>query len=89
METQLSGKRRSGSETGCGGSSRFDQTHYFSAATEGEVRAAVRRDCQNKRRGRRLYFCPSDHFFDADPRLISAFADEARKCRYDKGGDRA
>ena len=26
--------------------------------------------------------CPSDHFFDAEPELIMAFADEARKCVY-------
>jgi hypothetical protein len=25
---------------------------------------------------------PSDHFFDADPRLIEAYADEARNCVY-------
>jgi hypothetical protein len=25
---------------------------------------------------------PSDHFFDAEPELIAAFADEARKCVY-------
>jgi len=25
---------------------------------------------------------PSDHFFDADPALIAAFADEARRCVY-------
>jgi hypothetical protein len=26
---------------------------------------------------------PSDHFFDADPALIAAFADEARRCSYE------
>ena len=26
--------------------------------------------------------CPSDNFFDAEPELIKAFADEARKCAY-------
>ena len=25
---------------------------------------------------------PSDHFFDAEPTLIAAFADEARQCVY-------
>jgi hypothetical protein len=25
---------------------------------------------------------PSDHFFDAEARLIHAFADEAKRCRY-------
>jgi len=25
---------------------------------------------------------PSDHFFDADPGLIEAYADEARQCVY-------
>jgi hypothetical protein len=25
---------------------------------------------------------PSDHFFDADPRLIEAYANEARNCVY-------
>jgi hypothetical protein len=26
--------------------------------------------------------CPSDNFFDAEPELIQAFADEARQCVY-------
>ena len=25
---------------------------------------------------------PSDHFFDADPKLIQAYADEGRQCVY-------
>jgi hypothetical protein len=26
---------------------------------------------------------PSDHFFDADPNLVRAYADEGRKCVYE------
>ena len=60
----------------------FNQGHYFSRATEEEVRAAVRACFHDAGEGGGYILCPSDHFFDADPRLIAAFADEARRCVY-------
>jgi uroporphyrinogen decarboxylase len=60
----------------------FNQGHYFSRASEEEVRAAVRQCFRDAGEGGGYILAPSDHFFDADPKLISAFADEARKCNY-------
>ncbi|MBE3131782.1 MAG: hypothetical protein IMZ54_13860 [Acidobacteria bacterium] len=62
----------------------FDQGFYFSRASAEQVRAAVRKCCQDAGEGGGFILAPSDHFFDADPRLLEAFADEARKCRYDE-----
>ena len=61
----------------------FDQYHYFTDCTEEETRAAVRRNFEAAGEGGGFILSPSDHFFDADPKLIAAFADEARKCVYD------
>lgn len=61
----------------------FNQGYYFSRASEEEVRAAVRKNFQDAGKGGGYILAPSDHFFDADPRLLEAFSDEARKCRYD------
>lgn len=61
----------------------FDQYHYFIDCTEEETRAAVRRNFEAAGEGGGFILSPSDHFFDADPKLIAAFADEARKCVYD------
>jgi uroporphyrinogen decarboxylase len=60
----------------------FNQGHYFSRATEEEVRASVRACFAAAGEGGGYILAPSDHFFDADPRLIAAFADEARRCVY-------
>ena len=60
----------------------FNQGYYFSRATEDEVRAAVRASYRDAGEGGGYILAPSDHFFDADPGLIAAFADEARACRY-------
>jgi uroporphyrinogen decarboxylase len=60
----------------------FNQNHYFTRATEAEVRAAVRKNFQDAGGGGGYILAPSDHFFDSDPKLIAAFADEARKCIY-------
>ncbi len=60
----------------------FDQGHYFQNCTPEETRAEVRR-CFEEAGPRGGYILsPSDHFFDADPDLIAAFADEARHCVY-------
>jgi uroporphyrinogen-III decarboxylase len=60
----------------------FDQHHYFVNCTEEETRAAVRRCFAEAGPNGGYILSPSDHFFDADPKLLAAFADEARKCVY-------
>jgi uroporphyrinogen decarboxylase len=60
----------------------FDQFHFFTGCTEEEVREEVRRCFQEAGPGGGYILCPSDHFFEADLKLIEAFADEARKCQY-------
>lgn len=61
----------------------FDQAHYLYGCTEEETRSYVRRCFEEAGRGGGYILAPSDHFFDADVRLIEAFADEARQCTYD------
>ena len=59
----------------------FDQFHFFKGCTPEQTRAEVRRCFEAAgRRGRIL--CPSDNFFEAEPELVTAFADEAQKCVY-------
>ncbi|NIM06060.1 MAG: hypothetical protein GTO55_07150 [Armatimonadetes bacterium] len=60
----------------------FDQFHYFSGCTPEETRAAVRKCFDEAGGGGGFVLAPSDHFFDADPELIMAFATEAQKCIY-------
>ncbi len=60
----------------------FDQFHYFQGCTPEETRAAVRRCFADAGGGGGYILSPSDHFFDADPALLRAFADEARHCVY-------
>ena len=60
----------------------FDQFHFFSGCTPEETRAEVRRCFEAAGADGGYILCPSDHFFDADPALIAAFADEARSCTY-------
>ncbi len=60
----------------------FDQFHFFTGCAEEEVREEVRRCFQEAGPGGGYILCPSDHFFEADLKLIEAFADEARKCQY-------
>ncbi len=60
----------------------FDQGHYFTKCTPEQTRAEVRR-CFEEAGPRGGYILsPSDHFFDAEPALFAAFADEARRCVY-------
>jgi uroporphyrinogen decarboxylase len=61
----------------------FDQFHFFSGCTPEQTRAEVRRCFEAAGEGGGYILCPSDHFFDVDPALISAFADEARRCVYE------
>ncbi len=60
----------------------FDQYHYFKDCTPEETRKAVRSCFEEAGEGGGYILCPSDNFFDADPRLIEAFVEEARRCEY-------
>ncbi len=60
----------------------WDQFHFFQGCTPAETRAEVRRCFAAAGEGGGFILSPSDHFFDADPELIMAFADEARRCAY-------
>jgi len=60
----------------------FDQFHFFIGTTPEAVRKEVRRCFKEAGGGGGYILSPSDHFFDAEPELIKAFADEAFKCVY-------
>jgi hypothetical protein len=60
----------------------FDQAHHLADCSPKVTRKAVRECFEAGGAGGGYILCPSDHFFDADPVLIQAFADEARKCVY-------
>jgi hypothetical protein len=60
----------------------FDQFHFFKGCTVEQTRAEVRRCFEAAGRNGAYILCPSDNFFDAEPELIKAFADEAKKCVY-------
>ena len=60
----------------------FDQFHYLKDCTPEATRAAVRACFEAAGANGGYILSPSDHFFDADPELIRAFADESRKCVY-------
>jgi len=60
----------------------FDQLHFFNNCTEEETRQEVRRCYEEAGAGGGFILSPSDHFFDAELKLLDAFADEARRCVY-------
>ena len=60
----------------------FDQFHFFKGCSEEETRAEVRRCFQAAGADGSYILCPSDNFFEAEPVLVKAFADEAKKCTY-------
>lgn len=60
----------------------FDQFHFFTGCTPEQTRAEVRRCFNEAGGGGGFILSPSDHFFEADLKLIEAFSDEARKCGY-------
>jgi hypothetical protein len=74
------GKRRVGDRVCMIGG--FDQFHFFQGCTPEETRAEVRRCFDAAGGGGGYILCPSDHFFDAEPDLIHAFAQEAHGCLY-------
>ena len=61
----------------------FDQYHFFKDCKPEATRAEVRRCFEAAGEGGGFILSPSDHFFDADPDLIMAFADEAKSCVYE------
>ncbi len=60
----------------------FDQFHFFQGCTAAQTRAEVRRCAEAAGQGGGYILSPSDHFFDADPELIRAFAEEASSFTY-------
>ena len=60
----------------------FDQFHFFTGCRAEDTRREVRRCFEEAGPGGGFILCPSDHFFDAEPALIRAYADEARLCTY-------
>jgi uroporphyrinogen decarboxylase len=60
----------------------FDQFHFFTGCTEKETRNEVRRCFEAAGGNGGFILSPSDHFFEADLRLIKAFAEEAKSCGY-------
>jgi len=60
----------------------FDQFHFLIDCQPEVTRAAVRECFEAAGRGGGFILSPSDHFFDADPGLVRAYADEGRHCMY-------
>ena len=60
----------------------FDQHHYFTGCTPDATRREVRRCFEEAGHDGGYILSPSDQFFEADLRLIEAFADEAHRCVY-------
>ncbi len=60
----------------------FDQFHFFVGCTPEETRAEVRRCFVEAGPNGGYILSPSDHFFEAEPELLEAFADEAHQCVY-------
>lgn len=60
----------------------FDQFHFFTGCSPEETRAEVRCCFRAAGGGGGYILSPSDHFFDAQPELVAAYADEARRCVY-------
>lgn len=60
----------------------FDQGYYLQKATPDETKAEVRRCFEAAGKNGGFIISPSDHFFDAKPELLSAFAEAAAECTY-------
>jgi uroporphyrinogen decarboxylase len=60
----------------------FDQFHFFTGCTENDTRNEVRRCFEAAGKNGGFILSPSDHFFEADLKLIKAFAEEAQRCIY-------
>ncbi|HHS13526.1 MAG TPA: hypothetical protein ENN03_07125 [bacterium] len=62
----------------------FDQFHFFQGCDPAATRKEVRRCFEEAGREGGYILCPSDHFFEADPELIRAYAEAARGCVYER-----
>jgi len=60
----------------------FDQFHFFTGCSEDDTRNEVRRCFEAAGKNGGFILSPSDHFFEADLKLIKAFAEEAHRCVY-------
>jgi uroporphyrinogen decarboxylase len=60
----------------------FDQFHGLTGCTPDDTRRFVRACFDAAGAGGGYILSPSDHFFEADPALLEAFASEARACGY-------
>jgi hypothetical protein len=60
----------------------FDQFHFFTGCTPEQTRAEVRRCFAEAGPTGGYILSPSDHFFEAEPHLLEAFASEAAACAY-------
>ena len=60
----------------------FDQFHFFTGCTPEATRREVRRCFEAAGGDDGFILSPSDHFFEADMKLLEVFADEAKKCIY-------
>ncbi|MDC7234141.1 MAG: uroporphyrinogen decarboxylase family protein [Spirochaetales bacterium] len=60
----------------------FDQGQYFLKSTPRETKAEVKRCFEACGLEGGYIISPSDHFFDAKPELVAAFAEAARECTY-------
>jgi uroporphyrinogen-III decarboxylase len=60
----------------------FNQVYYFTKSKPEETRKAVRRCFLDAGEDGGYILAPSDHFFEANPACIQAYAEEARSCVY-------
>jgi uroporphyrinogen decarboxylase len=60
----------------------LDQGRFFTECTTETTRREVRRCFEAAGLKGGYIIAPSDHFFDADPKLITAYAQEAAECWY-------
>jgi uroporphyrinogen decarboxylase len=60
----------------------FDQARFLREGSPDQTRRAVRACFEAAGEGGGYILAPSDHFFEAEPALLEAFADEARACVY-------
>lgn len=60
----------------------FDQFYFFQNCTPEETRREVRRCFDAAGYNGGFILSPSDHFFEAESKLLQAYADEAKQCIY-------
>jgi len=60
----------------------FNQVHYLKDCRPEKTRASVQECFEQAGANGGYILAPCDHFFDADVKLLKAFADEAKRCTY-------